>query len=151
MEENKDIDIIDLHILELLRNNLRMPFVKIADELGISEGTVRIRIKKLNEKGVIKQYTIIKGNSNLLKTIIFLKINLQFIEKNLEILKNIEKIDSICELTGEFNLMLIGNFKGIDDFKNFIWNYINSLEGIEKMKTTVIIKKYKDELNPRLI
>ncbi|MHA1310725.1 MAG: Lrp/AsnC family transcriptional regulator [Candidatus Helarchaeota archaeon] len=151
MEENKDIDIIDLHILELLRNNSRMPFVKIADELGISEGTVRIRIKKLNEKGVIKQYTIIKGNSNLLKTIIFLKINLQFIEKNLEILKNIEKIDSICELTGEFNLMLIGNFKGIDDFKNFIWNYINSLEGIEKMKTTVIIKKYKDELNPRLI
>jgi DNA-binding Lrp family transcriptional regulator len=47
-----EIDEINLAIINHLRDG-RMPFKKIADSLAVSEGTVRGRVKKLKEEGVL--------------------------------------------------------------------------------------------------
>jgi len=49
----------DEKIIELLMDNSRISFTTIAEELGISETAVRKRMKKLEESGIIKAYTLL--------------------------------------------------------------------------------------------
>jgi len=53
------IDKIDLQIINLLQEDYRLSFNKIAKELGISVGTAYNRIKNLEERGILKGYTAI--------------------------------------------------------------------------------------------
>ena len=46
-------------ILNLLQENSRLSYVRIANELGISEATVRYRVKKLMDVGIISKFTIL--------------------------------------------------------------------------------------------
>ena len=48
------IDHLDDKIIEILKKDSRRPFVEIANELEVSEGTIRSRVKKLFEEGIIQ-------------------------------------------------------------------------------------------------
>ncbi|TFG11412.1 MAG: Lrp/AsnC family transcriptional regulator [Promethearchaeota archaeon] len=54
----KDMDDKDKRILEMLIEDSRRPYREIADEIGLSESTVRKRVIKLQEEGVIEKFTI---------------------------------------------------------------------------------------------
>ncbi|HBL79332.1 MAG TPA: transcriptional regulator, partial [Aequorivita sp.] len=47
------LDDIDHKILDLLIDNTRIPFTDIAKKLEISAGTVHVRVKKMEEAGII--------------------------------------------------------------------------------------------------
>jgi len=53
------IDEKDLKILEILRKNSRTPYSKIAKIVGISDVAVTKRIRKLEQLGLIRKYTVI--------------------------------------------------------------------------------------------
>ncbi|MFB0562513.1 MAG: ATPase domain-containing protein [Candidatus Lokiarchaeia archaeon] len=55
------IDDIDYKLLDLLKKDARTPASKIAEELGISRMTVKNRMKRLEDLGVIRQYTVMLG------------------------------------------------------------------------------------------
>lgn len=52
------MDSIDKRIIGILKKNGRTPFMQIATTLGVSEGTVRNRVKELTAKGSIKRFTV---------------------------------------------------------------------------------------------
>ena len=54
----KNLDEKDKRILEMLIEDSRRPYREIADEIGLSESTVRKRVIKLQEEGVIEKFTI---------------------------------------------------------------------------------------------
>ena len=51
------VDSLDRSILAVLRDSGRAPFVDIASKVGVTERTVRTRMKRLEEDGVIRGYT----------------------------------------------------------------------------------------------
>ncbi|NNF73633.1 MAG: Lrp/AsnC family transcriptional regulator, partial [Flavobacteriaceae bacterium] len=48
------LDEIDHQILDMLIDNTRTPFTDIAKKLLISAGTVHVRVKKMEDAGIIK-------------------------------------------------------------------------------------------------
>ena len=58
MNSNIGIDNIDKKILDQLKINGRLPFKKIADIIGISEATVRRRLKRMINEEYIEKFTI---------------------------------------------------------------------------------------------
>ena len=52
------VDSLDRSILTVLRDSGRASFVKIAERVGVTERTIRTRMKRLEEDGVIRGYTI---------------------------------------------------------------------------------------------
>ena len=52
------VDSLDRSILNVLRDSGRSSFVEIADRVGVTERTIRTRMKRLEEEGVIRGYTI---------------------------------------------------------------------------------------------
>jgi len=52
------MDNIDVKILEILKQDSRTKYVKIAEIIGLTEGAVRRRMKNLLEQGVIRRFTV---------------------------------------------------------------------------------------------
>lgn len=57
-EMKADLDALDLRLVDLLQKDSSMPFVDIAEKLGVTEGTVRNRVCRLRKIGAIRRFTI---------------------------------------------------------------------------------------------
>ena len=58
MKNTMKVDSLDRSILTVLRDSGRASFVEIAERVGVTERTIRTRMKRLEEDGVIRGYTI---------------------------------------------------------------------------------------------
>ncbi|MEZ5014192.1 MAG: AsnC family transcriptional regulator [Chitinophagales bacterium] len=54
MSDNYEIDKVDIQILHLLMQNSMMPFTEVAQKIGVSPGTIHVRMKKMDSMGLIK-------------------------------------------------------------------------------------------------
>jgi len=54
----RNLDEKDKRILEMLIEDSRRPYREIAEEIGLSESTVRKRVIKLQQEGVIEKFTV---------------------------------------------------------------------------------------------
>ena len=54
MESNYQIDNIDRGILSELMINAKIPYTEIAKKLIVSAGTIHVRMKKMEEAGIVK-------------------------------------------------------------------------------------------------
>lgn len=52
------MDDVDRELIRLLRRDARRPWTDLADEVGVSEGTVRSRVEALQDEGVIRRFTV---------------------------------------------------------------------------------------------
>ncbi len=65
MEKKLEIDNTDLRILSYLMQDANMPFTEIGQKLGISGGTIHVRMNKMREKGIVKGSQLIIDVSKL--------------------------------------------------------------------------------------
>jgi DNA-binding Lrp family transcriptional regulator len=59
------MDDLDRAILDVLRRDARTPYTEIADRVGTSEGTVRNRVDRMTDAGVIERFTVTTRTGNL--------------------------------------------------------------------------------------
>ena len=59
------MDDLDREILAILRRDSRTPYTEIADRVGTSEGTVRNRVERLIDEGVIERFTVATRTGNV--------------------------------------------------------------------------------------
>ena len=94
------MDVIDLKILEELKANSRISFNTISQKIGKTEATVRRRVKKLMDDGIIKKFTIEYSINSKPKTRATVKIEPDF--KDIKrILTDLKVIDEITDI-GDF-------------------------------------------------
>ena len=86
------MDIVDLKILELLKENSRMSFNDISQNVGKTEATIRRRVKKLTEDGIIKKFTIDYTIDNKPRTRATVKVEPDFKDKRLLIFGDFQEI-----------------------------------------------------------
>lgn len=65
------IDNIDKQILSLLIENSKIPYTEIAEKINVSHGTIHQRVKKLEQRGIIKKSSIVIDYEKLGYTFIF--------------------------------------------------------------------------------
>ena len=102
------MDVIDLKILEELKDNSRISFNIISERIGKTEATVRRRVKKLQDEGVIKKFTIEYNINSKPKTSATVKIEPDFkeIKRILRELMDIGEITDIWRLSGDCGLFM---------------------------------------------
>ncbi|MEM3927238.1 MAG: HTH-type transcriptional regulator LysM [Desulfurococcaceae archaeon] len=136
------IDEIDLRLLQLLKENARMPYSRLARELGISEGAVRKRIAKLIRIGVIKKMTIEYELDNEIKAIILVKtqppIPVPEVSKNI---RKIPGVDIVYEVTGEYDIVVITRSPNIDNVNRLI-DEIRSISGVASTYTMMVLRTW---------
>ncbi len=134
------MDIVDLKILELLKDDGRKSYNDISENVGKTEATVRRRVKNLIEEGVIKKFTIEYNIDSKPKTRATIKIEPDFKEiKNiLKELIGIEEITDIWRLSGDCGLFIKVEIPSIEQFNPLIEEKISRIGGVKIMETCFI-------------
>jgi len=136
----KKLDLLDLKIIEELKNNSRVSFNDISQKIDKTEATVRRRVKKLLEEGVITRFTIdynIDSKQNISATI---KVVPDFkdIKRILKQLRSVEEIKNIWRLSGDCGLLMKVDIPSIDKFNPLIEEKISQIQGIKIIETCFI-------------
>ena len=135
------IDHLDDKIIEILKKDSRRPFVEIANELEVSEGTIRSRVKKLFEEGIIQAFTIKISNKNV-KALVEVKINVNV--NTFDIANQIasfEGVSEVYEVTGEEDIVAIIDVTSSPQL-NAIIERIRRYENVESTRTRLILKEH---------
>ena len=134
------MDVIDIKILEELKMDSRMSFNEISKRIMKTEATVRRRVKKLREDGIIKRFTIDYEIDTKPKTSATIKIEPDFkdIKRILSELKEIEEITAIWRLSGDCGLLMKVDIPSIEKFNPLIEDKISQVIGIKIVETCFI-------------
>ncbi|MFX0031668.1 MAG: Lrp/AsnC family transcriptional regulator [Candidatus Hodarchaeota archaeon] len=134
------IDEIDKTILEILKANSRISYNEISQKVGKTEATVRRRVQKLIENGIITKFTIDYSIKNKPKTFATVKIipDLKIIKDILRDLDKVEEITNIWRLSGDCGLLLKVELASIEDINPLIEEKISQINGIKIVETCFI-------------
>ncbi len=138
------IDDTDKDILKILEKNSRTPFTIIADELDISEATVRNRVRALEEQGVINKFTLDIDPKSLgynMVTMIGLDVEPQDMLTAVEELRKIDGVRWVAKSTGDHMIMSEVWTKDGEELSELISKKMGSIEGLKDIKPTILLEK----------
>jgi DNA-binding Lrp family transcriptional regulator len=103
---NELVDNVNLQIMNILGKDSTTPFVKIAKQIGISDATVHVRVKKLRDERITNKFTI-SLNNNILgyDHLAFVGINIRpgVADQVIEGLSNLDEVLEVHELHNKFD------------------------------------------------
>ena len=138
-----DVDEINLAIINHLRDG-RMPFKKIADLLALSEGTVRARVKKLKEEGVLDITALVDPKALPDQNIVMVGVRLKDMDlvKKGEEFSKLRGVISVCVVTGRFDLILTVLLTKDFPMVKFYTEEVSKLENVRSVETFVVYKSF---------
>jgi DNA-binding Lrp family transcriptional regulator len=101
------MDSLDREILAILRRDSRTPYTEIASEVGTSEGTVRNRVERLVEDGVIERFTVATRTGNV-KAMIEVSVAVDVDTTAIsERIAEWEQVDFVWQVSGEEDVVVV--------------------------------------------
>ena len=138
------LDEIDHQILDLLIDNSRTAFTDIAKKLLISAGTVHVRVKKMEDAGIIKGSSLTLDYKKLGYTFIaYIGIFLEKTHQTKFVLQKLESIPFVTVAhitTGKFNIFCKVRAKSTDHAKEIIF-LIDDVEGVSRTETMISLEE----------
>lgn len=137
------IDEINISIINHLRDG-RVPFKKIAENLSVSEGTIRSRVKKLQEEGVLEITGLVNPDVLPDKYVVLIGVKLKdmdLVKKGQEFSK-LHGVISVCVVTGRFDLIVTVMLKKEFGMLEFYTNEVSQIENVRSVETFVVYKSF---------
>jgi Lrp/AsnC family transcriptional regulator for asnA, asnC and gidA len=137
------IDSTNIDIIKELKQG-KKSFKKIADKLSITENTVRSRVNKLQEEGVLEICGLVDPATLPGHRVVIIGVKLSemnLVEKGEEISK-LKGVISVSVVTGRYDLMILVLFKKGFGLLEFYTEQIAKIKGIRSVETFVVYKSY---------
>ncbi len=135
------IDHLDEKIIDILKKDSRRPFVDIANSLDVSEGTIRSRVRRMTEEGIIMGFTI-KTSSKNVKALVEIRIDVntdtQEIAKELA---NFDGVTEVFEVTGDQDIIIIVDVESSQQLNDII-ERVRHNDKIFSTRTRLILKEH---------
>ncbi len=142
------LDDVDYAILRALREDGRRSFRQIASAVSVSTPTVKSRLKRMFNTGLIKKIAPIIDTEKLetgISALLLLKVQPSNIDKASAYLAKRDEVRTIFTTTGESNLtvrVVVNDPKALDDFLKTV---IGAFEGVTLVASDVITRIVKEE------
>jgi len=138
------LDHIDHKILEMLIDNTRTPFTDIAKKLGISAGTVHVRVKKMEDAGFITGSSLKVDYDKLgYSFIAYIGVFLYKTSQTQFVLERINDIPNVTVAhvtTGKFNIFCKIRARDTTHAKEIIYR-IDDIEGVTRTETMISMEE----------
>jgi DNA-binding Lrp family transcriptional regulator len=139
------LDEKDRAILRLLQSNAKMTVREIAANIHLSTTPVHERIKRMEEEGVILQYTTLVNHSRIKKglmAICYISLKEHNKRTGAKFIKTIQEFPEIIEcyiISGEFDFLLKVVTETMDDYYDFHVNKLGQVEHIGQVQSTFVM------------
>jgi Lrp/AsnC family transcriptional regulator, regulator for asnA, asnC and gidA len=140
-----NLDELDHKIIDMLGRDARVSNRQIASDLGVTEGTIRARIKYLQSERLI-QFTVVtdfrmEGSPNLV--MMGIHADPSRVPALATELSRIPEINCVVVLLGRYSLMAMGLFTSLTQVNDLIRNSILPLRGVRDVETSVSMQNFK--------
>jgi Lrp/AsnC family transcriptional regulator for asnA, asnC and gidA len=142
-----DIDAINLAIINHLKDG-RVSFKKIADKLQLAEGTVRARVKKLRDEGVLEISGLVDPEVVPERYVVMVGIKLKSMELvgKGEEFSRLRGVTSVCVVTGRFDLILTVMLSKEFGILEFYTEEVSRIGDVRSVETFVVYKSFNLKL-----
>ena len=138
------LDEIDHQILDVLIENARTPFTDIAKQLLVSAGTIHVRVKKMEEEGVIMGSTLTLDYEKMNYSFIaHVGIYLEKTSKTMDVIEELRKISNITVAyitAGKYNVFCKIRAKDTNHAKEIIFQ-IDDIDGVARTETMISLEE----------
>lgn len=139
------MDALDSQILERLQENGRSRYTAIAKELGVAEGTVRNRVAKLMDDGVLQIIGMVDPHQvgyNAL-AMIGVSIHPPHLDTAASTIAALPQVSYLVLVSGEFDLMMEVLCKDRESLAAFLRDKLHNIPGVHHTETFPILHTYK--------
>ena len=144
------LDSLDWNILQALQENAKQTYTEIGRRFDVAHSTVYDRIRRMEEEGIIKKYTV---------DIDLEKIGAKYItaimtvftdpKESENVAKKLSEAKEVVEVSTSLSeeLLIIAKVvaKDQDELHSFIAQKVAPLPGVLRIRTSIITRKYKEE------
>ncbi|WP_291649060.1 Lrp/AsnC ligand binding domain-containing protein [Clostridium sp.] len=142
------LDELDLQILDLLIKDCRTPYLEIARICHVSGGTIHVRMKKMEELGIIKGTRILLNLPKLgYDVCCFVGIYVDKTSSFDSVFDELSRIKEVVELhltTGNYSIFAKVVCRNITDLQDILLNKINTINGIQRTDTIISLDQPVD-------
>jgi len=137
------LDELNKGILAHLRDG-RKSYKKIADDLGVSENTIKARVRKLEAEDVLNVSGFVNPAAIEGHQVIYVGIkldDLDYVEKGRQISK-LRRVVSVGVVTGHYDMIVTVHLDSSFGLLEFLSEELGSIKGIQTTETFVVYKSF---------
>ena len=137
------VDELNISIIRHLQEG-RKSYKLIAEDLGVSENTVRSRVSKLEEEGVLEIVGLVNPETVPRHRVVMVGVKLTTMDlvKKGEEFSHVRGVVSVSVVTGRFDLILVVLLKEGFGLLEFYTEEVSRLKGVQSVETFVVYKSY---------
>ena len=139
------LDDTNIAIIRELRNG-RKAFSSIADKIGITENTVRSRVNKLIEDGVLQISGLVDPQfiPEMQVVVMGVKLSTLDLEEKAKEMLRLKGVISVMVVTGRYDLIVQLATSTQDDqsLLNFFKNELSKVKGVSDVETFVVYQSH---------
>jgi DNA-binding Lrp family transcriptional regulator len=135
------LDPIDRRLIELLRDNARLPLASLAKILGVSRGTVQNRIDRLRAAGILLGFTIRLGadaEAGVIRAVTTLELRSGEVKAVVGTLKRNPEVSRIYSTNGRWDLVVelrAGDLAALDR----VLGAIRAIRAVSHSETNILL------------
>lgn len=134
------MDDVDEQILAYLRKDGRASYTTIAENIGVSEGTVRNRVQQLEEDGTIERFTVEISDEEAISVVVMAEVDP---DKNISnILHALPPETDVLEVTGDWDLVIEFS-RPTSEQLNESLEKIRKVDGVKRTKTYTVLASHR--------
>lgn len=131
------MDGTDEKILEIFEEDGRISFTEVAEKVDVSEGTVRNRVEKMQETGVIEKFTV-ETSTERSNAVVMVELETgRDIEK---VLEDFPESITILEVAGDYDFVLRIERKSNNEI-NSLLDSIRGISGVKDTETYMVLNQ----------
>lgn len=147
--KNTILDEVDIKILNLLQENAKFSAKELSDKISLSQTPIYERVKKLESKGVIKDYVAILAPEKLnMNFLVFLNLTIKdhSIEKRnafLDAVFQLEEISEFYHTSGNYDFVMKVRFSDVKEYRDFLVDKVSTIPNISDIDSQIVLDEIK--------
>jgi len=138
---------IDLKIMEILQRNGRTPFARIAKQLGVSTGMIRLHYQKLVDRGILKIAAItnpmLMGQTKM--ALIGIKADGPRLKEIANEIAEFDEVTYLVLITGSYDLIAEVVCRDRNELLDFLTNRLYQVDGVKDSETFMFLEIIKED------
>jgi len=144
----RKLDSVDQAIVERLSPDARISNSQIAEQLGVSEGTVRARIKRMEEEGQIRITAVTNIDRLQNATLAYIWIEVERTDQAREIARTLSEIPElgfVAVMLGRSDILAITMVRNTEHLARFVHGNISCIPGVRRTESTLGVNFVKHD------
>lgn len=135
------MDDLDEQLIAALRADGRASFTNLAQSLGTSEGTIRARVKRLVDEGIIRRFTV-ETRGKFVKALIEVQVASNVNSPSVAAqVRSWGGVEHVWEVTGADDIVVVADCPDTARLNQLI-DDIRAIEGIQATRSRLILQDF---------